>query len=69
MSLVVLRAPLMGRSLPVQSTDVVDVMKINSDSINHDDEDLFHPDQRRYSVALLGRGRRINSKRRGPLLG
>ena len=64
-----LRAPLMGRSMPVLSTDVIDVMKVNSDSINRDDEESVHQNQRRYSVALLGRGGWTNSKRRGPLLG
>jgi hypothetical protein len=64
-----LRAPLMGRSLPVLSTDVIDMMKINFDSVNSDDEESAHRNKRRYTMALLGRRGWTNSKRRGPLLG
>lgn len=59
-----LRAPLMGRSVTIEShKDFI----LNT---NHSDEDTSHQlDKRRYGLTLMNRRKWMSLKRKGPLFG
>lgn len=59
-----LRAPLMGRSIVIESDNDIDITANHSDS-----NEIQHLDKRRYGLTLLGRRKWMSLKRKGPLFG
>ncbi len=65
-----LRAPLMGRSITMTSTDNVNINETQLNDIHHDDEkEAIDREKRRYAWTMLNRRKWRNSKGKGPLFG